>query len=112
MNELSEYNEAILDNIDSLMREMQLMLNNFITIWDPLASDLDALSESINTCNNSTCAEELEETLNLWESNVTATYNATNVNELENKILNFDLDNEYNAKIEQLKKKAIDCLSL
>lgn len=114
MNEFNEYNEAILNNIDTYLQEFKMSLNEIFLTFDTAAIDLDALSESINACNDSVCAEELNEALDLWESNLESSVEAIvkSPNDLQNKITDYSLDNAYSEKIDQLKEKAADCLSL
>lgn len=116
MNELSEYHEFIIDNIDNLLQEMKVACNDYITIYDTASIELDALSESVNTCNDSTCAEELNVTLTIWKSNLSSTSFAQSmiITKLDNEVNNMLNISSFvdNVKIEKLKEKAADCLSL
>lgn len=114
MNDFSNYTDAILNNIDNLALEAKTVFTDIATIYDQAASEINALTETINSCQDTTCAEEVDEALIQLDSN--GTYSLTSeeikLQDLWYEISNTNISDAYNASLDQLQERAVECVNL
>lgn len=114
MSDLRNYSDAILNNIDNRVLEIKLIITSISTIYDQAADEVNALSETINSCADTACAEELDDALTQLDSNVTYTLTAEEIKlqELWLEISNTNISDAYSANLDQLEEKFVECLNL
>lgn len=114
MNDFSNYTDAILDNIDDVVLEVKVMLTSIATIYDEAVSEVNELSDTINSCKDTDCAEELDKALSQLDSNVTyiLTSKEIKLQELWYEISNTNISDAYTANLDQLLDRAAECVNL
>lgn len=114
MNDFSNYTDAILDNIDDVVLEVKVILTSIATIYDQAVSEVNELSETINSCKDTDCAEELDEALSQFDSNVTYSLTSEEIKlqQIWYEISNTNISDAYTANLDQLMDRAAECVNL